>query len=84
MAFDVDLNDDDMPRYGVNITGALVVISQLIDELRGGCAVTLVGIGHGALEINPVRLIEKEMWLAECFNLHGRDGLKTGKAADRE
>ena len=62
--------DDDLgataPRYAVDATGSPHVIGPLIEKLAPGGAIGLVGIGHGTLDLNPVRLVEREIALVGC------------------
>ncbi|WP_172330246.1 zinc-binding dehydrogenase [Mangrovicoccus sp. HB161399] len=53
-------------RFAMDATGAPGVIRALAQGLLPGGAVGLVGIGHGALDLDPVLLVEKEMALVGC------------------
>ncbi|NPD16622.1 alcohol dehydrogenase catalytic domain-containing protein [Xinfangfangia sp. D13-10-4-6] len=54
------------PRYAVDATGSPEVIGTLIQTLRGGGAIALVGIGSRDLTLNPTLLVEREIRLAGC------------------
>ena len=57
---------DKPPRFAVDATGSPDVIGYLIDHLAPGGAIALVGIGHGTLDLNPLKLVEKEIALVGC------------------
>lgn len=50
-------------RHAVDTTGAPAVISALVDRLSPGGGIALVGIGHGEMILDPVKLVEKEVAL---------------------
>ena len=54
------------PRYALDATGSPEVISQLVQSLRGGGAIALVGIGSRDLTFNPTLLVEREIALIGC------------------
>lgn len=57
----------DQPLLAVlDATGHPGVIGTLLDIVSPGGTLALVGIGHGSLTINPVRLVEREIALAGC------------------
>lgn len=50
----------------LDATGHPGVIGTLLDLISPGGTLALVGIGHGNLAIDPVRLVEREIALAGC------------------
>lgn len=50
----------------LDATGHPGVIGTLLDLVSPGGTLALVGIGHGSLAIDPVRLVEREIALAGC------------------
>ncbi|WP_138472274.1 zinc-binding dehydrogenase [Poseidonocella sp. HB161398] len=58
-------------RHAMDATGAPGVIRALAEGLLPGGALGLVGIGHGALDLDPVLLVEKEMALVGCHAYGG-------------
>ncbi|WP_370676602.1 zinc-binding dehydrogenase [Pleomorphomonas sp. PLEO] len=50
----------------LDATGHPGVIGTLLDLLSPGGTLALVGIGHGSLAIDPVRLVEREIALVGC------------------
>lgn len=50
----------------LDATGHPDVIGRLLDLISPGGTLALVGIGHGSLAIDPVRLVEREIALAGC------------------
>lgn len=50
----------------LDATGHPGVIGALLDLVSPGGTLALVGIGHGSLAIDPVRLVEREIALAGC------------------
>jgi len=50
----------------LDATGHPGVIGTLVDVVSPGGTLALVGIGHGDLAIDPVRLVEREIALAGC------------------
>lgn len=58
-------------RHALDATGAPAVLARLVEALAPGGGIALVGIGHGALQIDPVRLVEKEMALIGCHAFGG-------------
>jgi (R,R)-butanediol dehydrogenase/meso-butanediol dehydrogenase/diacetyl reductase len=50
----------------LDATGHPGVIAMLLDLVSPGGTLALVGIGHGSLAIDPVRLVEREIALAGC------------------
>lgn len=50
----------------LDATGHPGVIGTLLDIVSPGGTLALVGIGHGSLAIDPVRLVEREIALAGC------------------
>ncbi|MCB5409503.1 zinc-dependent alcohol dehydrogenase [Pseudogemmobacter faecipullorum] len=54
------------PRYALDATGSPEVIAQLLQSLRGGGAIALVGIGSRDLSFNPTLLVEREIALIGC------------------
>lgn len=50
----------------LDATGHPGVIGTLLDLISPGGTLALVGIGHGSLAIDPVRLVEREIALAGC------------------
>lgn len=66
---EADLDGDwgrEPPRHAIDTTGAPAVISTLIERLGGGGGLALVGIGEGQLQLDPVKLVEKDMSLVGC------------------
>ncbi len=47
-------------------TGSPGVIGGLLDLVSPGGTLALVGIGHGSLAVDPVRLVEREVALVGC------------------
>lgn len=62
----LDALGPEAPRHAIDATGAPEVIAALIDGLRGGGAIALVGIGSRRLDLDPARLVEREMALVGC------------------
>lgn len=54
------------PRYAVDATGSPEVIGKLVQSLRGGGTIALVGIGSRDLIFNPTLLVEREIRLIGC------------------
>ncbi|SCM78303.1 Alcohol dehydrogenase GroES domain protein [uncultured Pleomorphomonas sp.] len=50
----------------LDATGHPGVIGTLVDLVAPGGILALVGIGHGSLAVDPVRLVEREITLAGC------------------
>lgn len=50
----------------LDATGSPGVIGGLLDLVSPGGTLALVGIGHGSLAIDPVRLVEREIALVGC------------------
>lgn len=50
----------------LDATGHPGVIGTLLDLVSPGGTLALVGIGHGSLAVDPVRLVEREIALAGC------------------
>ncbi|MCM5554294.1 zinc-binding dehydrogenase [Pleomorphomonas sp. NRK KF1] len=50
----------------LDATGSPAVIDGLLDLVSPGGTLALVGIGHGSLAVDPVRLVEREIALAGC------------------
>ncbi len=59
------------PRYAIDATGSPEVIDRLINGLRGGGAIALVGIGSRPLSLNPTLLVEREIRLSGCHAFGG-------------
>jgi len=55
-----------MLRYGLDATGSTGAIASLMDVLDGGGAVGLVGISHDRLDLDPNKLVEREVSLVGC------------------
>lgn len=53
-------------RFAVETTGHPAVLGALMGRIAGASAIALVGIGHGGLEVQPTRLVEKELSLIGC------------------
>lgn len=57
----------DAPLLAVlDATGHAGVIASLIDVVAPGGTLALVGIGHGSVSVDPVRLVEREVALVGC------------------
>lgn len=57
----------DQPLLAVlDATGHPSVIGILLDIVSPGGTLALVGIGHGSLAVDPVRLVEREIALVGC------------------
>lgn len=50
----------------LDATGHPGVIGTLLELISPGGTLALVGIGHGSLAVDPVRLVEREIALAGC------------------
>ncbi len=50
----------------LDATGSPAVIDGLLDLVSPGGTLALVGIGHGSLAVDPVRLVEREIALVGC------------------
>lgn len=63
-----DLADDAAftPRHALDATGSPAVIARLVQHLRPGGAVALVGIAHARLDLDPNLLVERETALIGC------------------
>ncbi|CAN7717066.1 alcohol dehydrogenase catalytic domain-containing protein [Rhizobium sp. LjRoot98] len=53
-------------RYALDATGHIDVLRQVIALLGGGGSLTLVGITHGRIELDPNLLVEREIALVGC------------------
>ncbi len=62
----LDALGPEAPRHAIDTTGAPEAIAALIDGLRGGGAIALVGIGSRRLDLDPARLVEREIALVGC------------------
>ncbi|WP_124084845.1 zinc-dependent alcohol dehydrogenase [Pseudogemmobacter humi] len=58
-------------RYAVDATGSPEVIAALAQNLCGGGAIALVGIGSRDLTFNPALLVEREIALIGCHAFGG-------------
>jgi (R,R)-butanediol dehydrogenase/meso-butanediol dehydrogenase/diacetyl reductase len=57
----------DAPLLAVlDATGHAGVIATLVDLVAPGGTLALVGIGHGSVSLDPVRLVEREVALVGC------------------
>lgn len=50
----------------IEATGSTAVLNALITQMGGGGRIALVGIFHGAMEIDPTLLVERELDLIGC------------------
>ncbi len=50
----------------VEATGSAAVLKSLVSGMPGGSRLALVGIFHGALELDPNLLVERELALIGC------------------
>ncbi|MDZ5697915.1 zinc-dependent alcohol dehydrogenase [Chelativorans sp. M5D2P16] len=68
----IDLDDiataggDPPLRYALDATGNIGVMEKLLKALAGGGSLALVGIAHGAMELDPNLLVERETALIGC------------------
>jgi (R,R)-butanediol dehydrogenase/meso-butanediol dehydrogenase/diacetyl reductase len=53
-------------RYALDATGHIDVLRRAIVLLGGGGSLTLVGITHGRIELDPNTLVEREIALIGC------------------
>ena len=53
-------------RYALDATGHIDVLMRAIVLLGGGGSLTLVGITHGRIELDPNTLVEREIALIGC------------------
>jgi (R,R)-butanediol dehydrogenase/meso-butanediol dehydrogenase/diacetyl reductase len=53
-------------RWGLDATGAPEAVAAALGALAPGGALALVGIGHGAMPLEPARLVERETALIGC------------------
>ena len=53
-------------RYALDATGHIDVLMRAIALLGGGGSLTLVGITHGRIELDPNTLVEREIALIGC------------------
>ncbi|MDQ0323682.1 (R,R)-butanediol dehydrogenase/meso-butanediol dehydrogenase/diacetyl reductase [Pararhizobium capsulatum DSM 1112] len=53
-------------RYALDATGNIEVLMRVIAHLGGGGSLTLVGISHGRIDLDPNMLVEREIALIGC------------------
>lgn len=53
-------------RYALDATGSVAALRTIIDMLAGGGSLTLVGISHGRIDLDPNLLVEREIALVGC------------------
>ena len=53
-------------KAAIDATGSVAALRAIIGCLPGGGAVALVGISHGTLDLDPNRLVERELTLIGC------------------
>lgn len=53
-------------RYALDASGSIAALRAVIDMLAGGGSLTLVGISHGRLDLDPNLLVEREIALVGC------------------
>jgi (R,R)-butanediol dehydrogenase/meso-butanediol dehydrogenase/diacetyl reductase len=53
-------------RHAVEATGQTAVASALLDAVDNGATIALVGIFHGRLDLDPNRIVEREISLLGC------------------
>jgi (R,R)-butanediol dehydrogenase/meso-butanediol dehydrogenase/diacetyl reductase len=53
-------------RHAVEATGSTAAASALLDVVDNGATIALVGIFHGRLDLDPNRLVEREVTLTGC------------------
>jgi (R,R)-butanediol dehydrogenase/meso-butanediol dehydrogenase/diacetyl reductase len=58
-------------RYAIDATGNIAVLKTVFDLLGGGGSLTLVGITHGHIDLDPNLLVEREISLIGCHAFAG-------------
>lgn len=58
-------------RYVLDATGQIDVLMQAIALMSGGGSLTLVGISHGRIDLDPNMLVEREIALIGCHAFTG-------------
>src|SRR5207237_958832 len=53
-------------RHAVEATGSTAAAAALLDIVDNGATIALVGIFHGRLDLDPNRLVEREVSLVGC------------------
>ncbi len=53
-------------HHAIDATGSVAALRVLLSLLPGGATLALVGISHGALELDPNLLVERELALIGC------------------
>lgn len=58
-------------RFALDATGNIGVLKSLVDLLSPAGAIALVGISHGAIDLDPNLLVEREISLIGCHAFAG-------------
>jgi (R,R)-butanediol dehydrogenase/meso-butanediol dehydrogenase/diacetyl reductase len=58
-------------RYALDATGHIDVLMRVLALLGGGGSLTLVGITHGRIDLDPNMLVEREIALIGCHAFAG-------------
>ena len=58
--------DGQLPGAAIEATGSTAALAHLVGCMEGGGRIGLVGIFHGGLDLDPNRLVEREVSLIGC------------------
>jgi (R,R)-butanediol dehydrogenase / meso-butanediol dehydrogenase / diacetyl reductase len=53
-------------RHVIDATGSIAALRQILDIIGSNATLALVGISHGTLDLDPNRLVEREINLVGC------------------
>ncbi len=53
-------------RYVIDATGSIAALRQILEVIGSNATLALVGISHGTLDLDPNRLVEREINLVGC------------------
>jgi (R,R)-butanediol dehydrogenase/meso-butanediol dehydrogenase/diacetyl reductase len=56
-------------RHVIDATGSIAALRQILDIIGSSATLALVGISHGTLDLDPNRLVEREINLVGCHAL---------------
>lgn len=68
---DLDAPLDPRPLCAIEATGSVSALRQLVEVMKPGGAVALVGIFHGRLDIDPNLFVERELSFIGCHAFNG-------------